>query len=176
MLLLPPDKLALATASLARNSSDLSDYPAPDLAIEVDLSPSKIDRPGIYAAMQVTEVWRFGTSSVVIERLNEEGGYSVAQSSVFLPVTSDELARCGAPREQNRCAHLEASPPCLDPCRAADPPPREANRRTLQEWPRRTQRPASTSRSSSTKHCWSVFPNTAKRYDSRPNRKTILGS
>ncbi len=88
-----PDKLALATASLARNSSDLSDYPPPDLAFEVDLSPSKVDRPGIYAAMLVPEVWRFDTSSVVIEQLNEEGAYTVAESSVFLAVTSDDLAR-----------------------------------------------------------------------------------
>ncbi len=88
-----PDKLALATASLARNSSDVNDYPAPDLAIEIDLSPSKVDRPGIYAAMRVTEVWRFDTSSVVIERLNDDGTYTVAQSSVFLPVRFDEVAR-----------------------------------------------------------------------------------
>ncbi len=43
--------------------------------------------------MRVREVWRFGVSSVVIERLNDEGAYTVAQSSVFLPVTSDEVAR-----------------------------------------------------------------------------------
>jgi Uma2 family endonuclease len=87
------DKLTLATASLARNSNNINDYPAPDLAIEIDLSPSKVDRPGIYAAMRVTEVWRFDTSSVVIERLDDENTYTVAQSSVFLPVTSDEVAR-----------------------------------------------------------------------------------
>ena len=87
------DKLALATAALARNSSDIKDYPAPDLALEIDLSPSKVDRPGIYAAMHVTEVWRFDISSVLIERLNDDGTYTAAQSSVFLPVTSDEVAR-----------------------------------------------------------------------------------
>ena len=42
--------------------------PQPDLAIEVDLSPSRIDRPGIYAAMRVNEVWRFNGKILRMER------------------------------------------------------------------------------------------------------------
>ena len=34
------------------------------MAIEVNISPSKVDRPGIYAALGVAEVWRFRTMTV----------------------------------------------------------------------------------------------------------------
>lgn len=53
------EKLAAANEAMMRMSMDVADYPNPDLAIEVDLSPSQIDRPGIYAALRVAEVWRF---------------------------------------------------------------------------------------------------------------------
>jgi len=42
-----PDKLAAVAEANARRSNDIADYPNPDLGIEVDISPSKIDRPGI---------------------------------------------------------------------------------------------------------------------------------
>ena len=42
--------------AVARMSEDVADYPNPDLGVEVDVSPSKIDRPGIYAALGVAEV------------------------------------------------------------------------------------------------------------------------
>jgi Uma2 family endonuclease len=87
------EKLAQASEALLQKSGDIAGYPTPDLAIEIDLSQSKIDRPGIYAAMRVTEVWRFDTSGLVIERLNEGGSYTVAQESVFLPLSSEEVAR-----------------------------------------------------------------------------------
>ena len=54
-----PEKLVAAAEAMTRMSSDVAEYPNPDLALEVDLSPSKIDRPGIYAALRVAEVWRF---------------------------------------------------------------------------------------------------------------------
>ena len=54
-----PDKLAAAAAAKAKRTNDVVHYPDPDLAIEVDLSPSALDRPGIYAALKVAEVWRF---------------------------------------------------------------------------------------------------------------------
>ena len=53
------DKLDAVAAGKARRSLDIADYPNPDLGIEVYMSPPKIDRPGIYAALKVAEVWRF---------------------------------------------------------------------------------------------------------------------
>jgi Uma2 family endonuclease len=86
-------KLATIAAADARKSKDLSDYPNPDLAIEVDESPPKIDRQGIYAALQVGEVWRFEDETVLIDRLGEDGRYHEAPESQFLPVTVEEIRR-----------------------------------------------------------------------------------
>ena len=73
----------------------MADYPNPDLAIEVDLSPSKIDRPGIYAALRVAEVWRFDGKrrEIVIERLTDDGTYQPVDGSGFLPVRAEEVGR-----------------------------------------------------------------------------------
>src|SRR5262249_46641871 len=57
--LLDPAKIAVVQKLRAAKSKDESNYPTPDLAIEVDISRPKIDRPGIYAALRVTELWRF---------------------------------------------------------------------------------------------------------------------
>jgi hypothetical protein len=87
------EKLAALAAARARRSDTIADYPNPDLAIEVDISPPKVDRPGIYAALQVTEIWRFGESGVIIERLTDQGTYAEVDSSGFLPIRKDEIAR-----------------------------------------------------------------------------------
>ncbi len=41
------EKLATVAEAMTRRSAEIADYPNPDLAIEVDLSPSRIDRTGI---------------------------------------------------------------------------------------------------------------------------------
>jgi Uma2 family endonuclease len=87
------EKLAAVAAARARKSRDLADYPNPDLGIEVDDSPSKIDRPGIYAALRVAEVWRFDVDLVFIDRLAEDGSYQPAERSLFLLLTAEEIRR-----------------------------------------------------------------------------------
>jgi Uma2 family endonuclease len=87
------EKLTQAAAALNRKSNDIADYPIPDLAIEIDISPSQIDRPGIYAALDVPEVWRIDASSLTIERLNYEKAFGAVSSSRFLPVEAHEVAR-----------------------------------------------------------------------------------
>src|SRR5205807_4129523 len=76
-----PKKLAAVRRARARKSDDLADYPNPDLAIEIDISPSQIDRPGIYAALRVPEVWRFDGDTLVIEQLGPKGTYTAIESS-----------------------------------------------------------------------------------------------
>jgi Uma2 family endonuclease len=88
-----PDKIAADARARARKSEDIADYPNPDLAIEVDLSPSQIDRPSIYATLQVPEIWRFDGANVVIEQLGPDGSYSPVDSSRFLPVTAKDILR-----------------------------------------------------------------------------------
>jgi Uma2 family endonuclease len=87
------EKIAADVAAVARKSNDISDYPNPDLAVEVDISPPLVDRPAIYAALKVPELWRFEENSMVIEHLGADGTYSPAESSRFLPVQADEVYR-----------------------------------------------------------------------------------
>ncbi len=89
------EKLDAVAAGKVRRSLDIADYPNPDLAIEVDMSPPKIDRPGIYAALKVAEVWRFDgeRQDLVIERLEDDGTYRAVDRSSFLPVYAAEIRR-----------------------------------------------------------------------------------
>jgi Uma2 family endonuclease len=90
-----PEKLVAAAEAMMRMSMDGAAYPNPDLAIEVDLSPSKIDRPGIYAALRVAEVWRFDGEHqlIIIEQLGDDGSHQPVKGSTFLPVRAEEVAR-----------------------------------------------------------------------------------
>jgi Uma2 family endonuclease len=88
-------KLTMIAEAVARFSEEIADYPNPDLGIEVDVSPPKIDRPGIYAALGVAEVWRYDGKrrGIVIERLTADGTYEPVDQSVFLSVRPDEIGR-----------------------------------------------------------------------------------
>jgi Uma2 family endonuclease len=88
-----PEKPAAETAARARQSNEIADYPNPDLAIEIDLSGPRVDRPGIYARLQVAEVWRFDGVSLAIEQLQEDGSYAPVESSRFLPLRAKEIRR-----------------------------------------------------------------------------------
>ncbi len=90
-----PRKLAAIAGARARRSKRITDYPNPDLGVEVDISPSKIDRPGIYAALNVSEVWRFDCErdEVIIERLGEDGSFHPVERSMFLPILATEIRR-----------------------------------------------------------------------------------
>lgn len=88
-----PDKLATERAARARRSEDPADYPIPDLAVEIDLSVPQVDRPSIYAALGVAEVWRFDGRLLVIEHLQGDGSFASAESSRFLPIRADDVRR-----------------------------------------------------------------------------------
>jgi Uma2 family endonuclease len=88
-----PAKLEVCEAAIARNSNDAADYPNPDLVIEIDISPSKIDRPGIYSKLRTPEVWRYSNDTVSIEQLAADGTYVAAESSRFLYVRAEEVTR-----------------------------------------------------------------------------------
>jgi Uma2 family endonuclease len=84
------EKLLQCAAASKRDSNDVADYPNPDLAIEVDITPPQVDRAGIYAALRVAEVWRFDDDQVIFERLTPGGKYAVVEASGFLPVRAEE--------------------------------------------------------------------------------------
>jgi hypothetical protein len=72
---------------------NIADYPNPDMAIEVDISPPAVDREDIYKKLQVAETWYFDGEEVTIEQLGEDGTYTVAGQSRFLPVKPAEIRR-----------------------------------------------------------------------------------
>ena len=87
-----PGKIKMCRMALARVSNNIDDYPNPDLAVEIDISPPKIDRPGIYAALEVTEFWRCDEEgAITIEQLGANGQYVAVESSRFLRVRTDEV-------------------------------------------------------------------------------------
>lgn len=86
-----PGKLPQVEAAWARKSNDVNDYPNPDLAIEVDVSHSQIDRPSIDAALRVPEIWRFDGETLIIEQLGPDGSYVEAKTSRYLPIRPDEI-------------------------------------------------------------------------------------
>jgi Uma2 family endonuclease len=67
--------------------------PPPDLAIEVDVTRSSLDRMGIYAALAVPEVWRLdGPQSLTFHVLQSDGAYAAATNSLSFPqVTPSDL-------------------------------------------------------------------------------------
>ncbi len=73
---------------------DLSTDPPPDLAIEIDLRRSCLDKLGIYAALRIPEVWSHDGKRVVIYRLQPSGGFAASDRSAALPdLPVEELTR-----------------------------------------------------------------------------------
>jgi Uma2 family endonuclease len=88
-----PDKVAACRAAEALGSNDIAAFPIPDLAVEIDISPPKIDRADIYSKLRAPEVWRFSNDAVSIEQLDASGKYVAADASRFLCVRADEVTQ-----------------------------------------------------------------------------------
>ncbi|AFY91513.1 Uma2 family endonuclease [Chamaesiphon minutus] len=63
---------------------DLAKLPPPDLAVEIDITSSSLDRFSIYAALKVTEIWRYDGQILTIYEL-VENEYVIRDSSLALP-------------------------------------------------------------------------------------------
>ena len=89
-----PEKIRVAKEAFARDSMDPDDYPRPDMAIEIDMSPSQVDRPAIYRDLRVAEVWRFvRRAKLIIEQLQPDGSYAAVEESRFLRIRPDDVLR-----------------------------------------------------------------------------------
>jgi Uma2 family endonuclease len=64
---------------------DLRRDPPPDLAVEVDITSSSVNRLGIYEAIGVAEVWRFDETKVECRRRQADGKYHVVEVSGHFP-------------------------------------------------------------------------------------------
>jgi Uma2 family endonuclease len=78
---LEPDECYwIATEALVRSKDriDLRRDPPPDLALEIDITHSSLNRLAIYAALAIPEVWRLEGTSLACYLLGSDGRYTVA--------------------------------------------------------------------------------------------------
>jgi Uma2 family endonuclease len=68
-----------------KETLDLEIDPPPDLAVEVDISSSSLNRMEIYGELRVPEVWRYDGRILVIYRLQADGRYEIGESSHVFP-------------------------------------------------------------------------------------------
>jgi Uma2 family endonuclease len=64
---------------------DIDSDPPPDLAVEVDITSSSLDRLAIYAVLGVPEVWRFDGESLRVYRMKANGKYEPCDRSPTFP-------------------------------------------------------------------------------------------
>jgi Uma2 family endonuclease len=77
-----------------RKEFDAEVDPPPDLAIEVDITSSSLDRMSIYATLGVPEVWRFDSETLTINLLQADATYAPHARSRALPdLPPDEVMR-----------------------------------------------------------------------------------
>jgi Uma2 family endonuclease len=68
---------------------DLRVDPPPDLAIEVDVTHSSLDRMGIYAKLDVPEVWRLDNpQTLIFYVLGKDGKYTESAHSLSFPLVT----------------------------------------------------------------------------------------
>jgi Uma2 family endonuclease len=64
---------------------DLRTDPPPDLALEVDVTHSSMDRMSIYASLRVPEVWRYDGASLTFNVIGAAKKYTIQASSATFP-------------------------------------------------------------------------------------------
>ncbi|MFP4253454.1 MAG: Uma2 family endonuclease [Halothece sp.] len=70
---------------------DLNHDPPPDLAIEVDITNSSLNRLDIYAKLGITEVWRFDGQNLLIYILQNEVYQQQEKSKVLSVLSRSEI-------------------------------------------------------------------------------------
>jgi Uma2 family endonuclease len=68
-----------------KDDIDLTIDPPPDLAIEIEVSRSAINRLAIYAAFRVSEVWRCDGETIKSYHLGADGEYVESDKSLHFP-------------------------------------------------------------------------------------------
>jgi Uma2 family endonuclease len=77
-----------------RDEVDIHVDPPPDLAIEVDITRSALDKQRIYAALGVPELWRWEDESLLVLVLGADGQYAAAKKSPSFPeLPLDDISR-----------------------------------------------------------------------------------
>jgi Uma2 family endonuclease len=85
--------IATVAAVLGKRNIDLEKDPPPDLAVEVEISRSLIDRLAILQALGVNEIWRLDEQRMRVSVLGASGYEEVAQSPSFPELSVREIPR-----------------------------------------------------------------------------------
>ena len=76
---------------------DLAIDPPPDLAIEIEITRSILNRIGIYGALGVPELWRFNGITLRVLLRQDDGPYLQSSASAAFPdVPMDAIAQFAA--------------------------------------------------------------------------------
>lgn len=88
----PDECYYITNETLIRGKLDinLTIDPPPDLAIEIDITSSSLDRLGIYATVGIGEIWRFDGQELFIYCL-KHGNYEQQENSQVLPILSKSI-------------------------------------------------------------------------------------
>ncbi|MBW4612018.1 MAG: Uma2 family endonuclease [Desmonostoc vinosum HA7617-LM4] len=80
-------------AICGKETLDLETDPPPDLAIEIDITSSSVNKFNIYAALAINELWRYDEQNLKFYQLRE-GQYVECDSSIAFPLVSvSEMSR-----------------------------------------------------------------------------------
>lgn len=70
-----------------KETLNLETDPAPDLAIEIDITSSSVNKLGIYSALGIAELWRYNGRNLKFYQLREEQ-YIECEFSIAFPIIS----------------------------------------------------------------------------------------
>lgn len=77
-----------------REDITLEKDPPPDLAVEVDITRSTLDKEQVYAALGIPELWRFEDERLTVRVLRDHGTYeSVSASPSFPDLPLEQIER-----------------------------------------------------------------------------------
>jgi Uma2 family endonuclease len=82
-----------AGAIRARKKVDLTEDPAPDLAVEINITRPSLDKLPIFATLGVPEVWRYGADGLTIHKLAGDDYHELPSSEVLPGVARATLTR-----------------------------------------------------------------------------------
>jgi len=74
-----------------RGDIDLKQDPPPDLAVEIDITHVPIDRPSVYAALGVRELWRSDGERFTFLRRTTSNTYEAIPASDALPLLTPQI-------------------------------------------------------------------------------------
>lgn len=101
---LEPDQcywIAHESAVRGKLDLDLQSDPPPDLAVEIDMTRSSLNRLRMYADLGVPEVWRFDGNTLRAYVLQADGEYAACTTSACFPfLTVNDLVPFLHPDEQ----------------------------------------------------------------------------